>query len=159
MHDELEKLLIALDDPLPVIRNAAAQELGKAKVKEALPKLLYLLEKDQSSLVRDNVAFALGEIGDNASVPYLIKALRDPDEWVRKSAAKALSFLDAQSAAGELINLLSDESSAVRKTAARTLGILGIKQAIPHLEKLLSDDNILVRKCALQAIEKLKSKK
>lgn len=159
MINEIAQLINALDDPLPVVRTAAAKELGKRKAKEALPKLFILLEKDESPLVRDNVAFALGEIGDNSAVPYLIRALKDPDEWVRKSAAKALSFLDAKKAGEDLISLLNDPSPAVRKSAARTLGILGVTQAIPYLEKLLSDENILVKKCAREALERLHSKK
>ncbi len=159
MNAEIETLLRALDDPLPVIRTAAAQELGKNKVKQAVDKLIQLLEKDQNPLVRDNVAFALGEIGDNRAVPHLIKALKDSDEWVRKSAAKALSFLDGTPAADDLITLLQDISPAVRKTAARTLGVLGIKKALPEIEKLLNDENILVRKYAAMAVEKLRNLK
>ncbi len=159
LNVDLDRLILALDDPIAVIRNAAAQELGKRKAKEALPKLFVLLEKDENALVRDNVAFALGEIGDPSAIPCLIRALKDRDEWVRKSAAKALAYLNASEAADDLIMLLNDPSPTVRKTAVRTLGILGITKACPYIERLLNDENILVKKNAIQALEQLKSKK
>ncbi len=150
--EEVKKIIDSLSDPLPAIRTSAVQEAGKMKLKEAFGKLTELLEKDESPLVRDNAAFALGELGDNRAVPYLIKALRDSDEWVRKSAAKALGILKSKESFDALCQCLNDQSPTVRRTVARALAQIGDKRAIGLIKPLLNDENVLVKKYARDAL-------
>lgn len=149
------ELIKALNDPISIIKTSAIQELGKRKVKEAIPKIAELLEKDESPIVRDNAAFALGEIGDTSAIPYLIKALKDKDEWVRKSAIKALGILKAKEAIPALIELVNDSSQTVRKSLARTLGQIGDKDIEPYLVKLYNDESIVVKKQAEESLKKI----
>lgn len=151
-----QNLIAALDEPLAVARNAAAQELGKRKTRAAVDKLIAILVSDTSALVRDNAAFSLGLIGDEKAVPALLDALRDRDEWVRKSAVKALGYLRPKECVDALIGLIDDPSPTVRKNVARTLGEIGDRKACGALEKLLGDPNILVKKFSQAAIERLK---
>lgn len=154
----VEQLLSALDDKTPIVRNSAVQELGKRKEKLAVEKLIELLKNDENALVRDNAAYALCEIGDVRSIPSLIEALKDKDEWVRKSAAKALGILKARDALTSLISLTEDPSPSVRKAAVRSLGQIGDIRAEPYIKKLCHDSNILVKKYAIQALEMLKKR-
>ncbi len=150
--EDIKKIIDYLSDPLPAIRTSAVQESGKQKIREAFDKIIYLLENDESPLVRDNAAFALGELGDKRAVPFLIKALKDPDEWVRKSATKALGILKSKEAFDAIAECLNDSSPSVRRTAARSLAQLGDRRAIKLIEPLLSDENVLVKKYAKDAI-------
>jgi HEAT repeat protein len=89
--------------------------------------LVAALKKD--SLVRQNAALALGQIGPDAraAVPALGEALGD-SEW------------------------------AVRRQAALALGHIGVHAhpAIPALQKLSRDPDPLVRKAAQQALKQIR---
>ena len=52
--------------------------------------------KDKDRDVRWVAAWALGEIGDQAAVPALSKALKDKHETVRDAAAEALKKLEGK---------------------------------------------------------------
>jgi HEAT repeat protein len=60
-------------------------EMGGTAVEFLIERL-----KDKNSYVRENVAWALGAIGDARAVDSLIKTLKDDDNFVRESARKAL---------------------------------------------------------------------
>jgi len=58
------------------IRVEAAYILGELKAKEAVPKLVEILKKDNDPIVKAYVAMALGKIGDKSVVPLLIELLQ-----------------------------------------------------------------------------------
>lgn len=58
------------------VRVEAAYILGELKAKEAVPKLVELLQKDNDPIVKAYVAMALGKIGDTSVVPLLINLLQ-----------------------------------------------------------------------------------
>jgi HEAT repeat protein len=83
-------LIAALGDPKPLIRQSAAEILGKLKAVEALPALTEALG-DSDPGVRQQAAWALGELGDRSVVQTLENlALTDPILAVRQSASEAL---------------------------------------------------------------------
>lgn len=61
-------------------------------VKTGIQKQIESL-KSEYSFERKEAAEALGKIGDEAAVPYLIEALKDKDSEVRKAARDALKKL------------------------------------------------------------------
>ena len=124
------------------------------KEKQALPNLITLLRDDESSEVRFASAVALGEIGDPAVIPELVKALRDPDKYVRFGVALALDGLDwtpgnleesayylvagqkweeiethANLPAAPFIHHLKDQDPGIRARSAEVLGRLRTPQA------------------------------
>jgi len=156
----LNDLFAQLKSPHVMYRTRAAKELGDLADPAAGPALIAALA-DESHLVRDNAAFALGALrgrdGRDALEP-LTKAADDPHPWVRKSAAKALGMLGDPKALPTLIGALADGESMVRKSAARSLGQIGHASAVPALEKALKDSSALVKEAAAKALEALRKK-
>jgi HEAT repeat protein len=75
------------------IRIGAVEVLGEMRERSAIPKLIILLQDDQSTEVRWASALSLGEIGDPGVIPALVKALKDPDKYVRYGVALSLEEL------------------------------------------------------------------
>jgi hypothetical protein len=98
---------------------------------------------------------ALPQIDIRASLPALITALRDRDEFVRAWAAEDIGDIgpDAASAVPELVRLLNRDAGG-RGSACDALRGIGpaAKSALPALKKLLSDPDDHVRKMASWAV-------
>jgi HEAT repeat protein len=78
----------------------------------------------RDGIQRQDARQQLVDMGKPA-VPYLIKALRSPNERVRWEAAKALGQIRDPIAAPALVQTLEDDESAVRWLAAKGLIALG----------------------------------
>src|SRR5262249_14194793 len=75
-------------------RINAALELGRDRVKAAVPALTQVLKEDSSSHVRDAAARALGLIGSARALDALqMAALADDDREVRHSAQFAAEVI------------------------------------------------------------------
>jgi len=114
---------------------------------------------DKYEYVRNNVADALGEIGDKRAVEPLIKALEDKTWSVRESAARALGNIRDKRAVEPLIKALGDEDWSVRKSAAEALVKIGDKRAVESLIKTLEDKNRYVRRSAAEALGNIGDKR
>lgn len=76
--------------------------------------------RDRKTLVRRSAAYALGLLGDRASVPALTEALRDDNTEVQDNVILALGLL-GRDASEETVPLLESLARG-RKSAARLLG-------------------------------------
>jgi HEAT repeat protein len=153
-----EKLKDEKEDPM--VRRSAAYALGcmrkfdSDEVRAALTAGL----KSPSPAVKQNVAWALGRMGD-ASVPDLRQALKDADTLVRRDAAKALEQLSptaAAAAVAELVECCKDKDLELRKAAVVTMVRLArpeVKDAalVPMLA-LLKDPSPEIRQNAALAV-------
>src|SRR5262249_42540539 len=126
-------------------------------VLEALGKAL----KDGNPAVRQNVAFALGRLGEKA-VPYLREALRDDDVLVRRDAASSLGEMGdkARPAISDLVNSLNKAGtdSEVKKIVLATVVKLvkpTDRDAIADLAKVLNDRDPEVRRNAAFALSNI----
>lgn len=74
--------------------------------------------KDDSALLKHELAYVLGQIKSSKSEPILISVLKDlnQDEMVRHEAAEALGAIGLQSSIPTLKDYLQDESVSVRET-------------------------------------------
>ena len=91
-----------------------------------------LNDKNAGGNVRQDVAEALGNIGDASAVPVLIAALKDSDAWVRRNAVWALGEIGDERAIPTLIEALKDSDEWIARDAANTLGKIGAP-ALPAL--------------------------
>lgn len=97
--DEAESALITmLDDPIPEVRLAAAEQLGKlgdfggeAEVLAVFEKnLMADMDAQGQQRTKTLAALAIGEIASERPAKYLPQLLQDPSKVVRLAAAKAV---------------------------------------------------------------------
>ncbi len=157
-------LLELLKDQNAGVRNAAAQSLAYigTGAKLAVPSLVVALNDEE---VRDNAAFALGQIGLEAR-SALIKALRDQKKRTRTTAAGGLVYIESiycdsvnKEAVAILKGALFDNNDDIRREAAERLKWGGNKvlSVVPDLIRALSDKNQEVRIQAIRALSEIDS--
>ncbi len=97
--DEAKNAIITLlDDPVPEVRLAAAEQLGKLGESGGEDEVLAVLEKNLiadmdaqgQQRTKTLAALAIGEIGTDRLMRYLPQLLQDPSNVVRLAAAKAV---------------------------------------------------------------------
>ncbi|MCX6841154.1 MAG: HEAT repeat domain-containing protein [candidate division WOR-3 bacterium] len=171
MHEAvLERLVFALRDGEPVVRDAAVQSLRKHP--DAVEPLVRTLLEDRNPAARESAArtFCSGLSPDPVSTAGLTRALADEDAAVRYAAAEALAaqgciptepeekilYLCAKqdwrgarqagpSAMPHLLSLLKDRDENVRLGVVKLLGSLRARDAAADVGHLLSDTSQEVR--------------
>jgi len=124
-------LMAALQDSDEGVQSAAAEGLGTLKVGAAVEPLTALLRKLQAggqispswtqAALRQNIATALGRIGDARAVNALITALADPNGEVRSHITRSLGEIGDPKATEVLLSLLNDRYDSVRRVALMAL--------------------------------------
>lgn len=136
-----------LDPPIREATVTALRQMGD----DALLGLLSLLH-DSQWRIRQNTAWALGEIGDSAAVPALVEALHDSDSAVSAAAATALGYIGDTAAIEPLIAGLNHEQWRVKKAAASALSCIGHAAIDPLLHTLKSGGSE-TRRLAIEALK------
>ncbi len=150
-----------------LVRLHAVEALGKLKSPDAVEPLLYLLFNDRDAAVREDVARALGEIGDPKAVEFLLIAMAEVG--TRPRAVEALGLIRDRRAVPALLGVLSgdskpansrpivgcnedryDEELYVLEAAVVALGRIGDQATIPALIGALR--NTVVRAEAAEAL-------
>ena len=119
------------------------REVAKALVKVGKPAVEPLIGalSDNSSRVRMEAAWALGEMGDERTVEPLLSALKYSDDWgLRRMAGMALGKIGDERAVEPLVTALGDNARsgtdaavAMACMAARALGKIGDERAVEPL--------------------------
>ncbi len=131
--------------------------LGDLKAQSAVPELTNILKnRDQSSIMRQYACYALGRIADPASLPVILQAYQDKDDYLRAYAVSALTSYAGSRVDDLLIQALKDNFWRVRVDAAESLGTRGAAEAVPILEyKARFDPTPNVREAAISALGKI----
>ncbi len=112
--DAMGMIRETLDDKSTIARTAAARVLGLAKDKQAVSKLMNMVQIDKAP-VRRQAATALGQIGNKQAIGALLKAASNPDDrFVEHSIIYSLITLKSPE---PLAQALSDISVSIRKAA------------------------------------------
>jgi len=118
----IKALVRTLKDQVVVVRQEAAEALGRIGRVQSIDPLITALKKDEALEVRAQAAEALGEIGNTRAVLSLITALGDPNSHVRECVARVLGKMGDSQAIEPLSNLLENERHGkVKKAAADSL--------------------------------------
>jgi HEAT repeat protein len=176
----LDRLVFALRDGEPVVRDAAVESLRKYP--DAVGQLIQILLEDRNPVARESAArtFASGLSPDAAATEALTRALSDEDAGVRRAAAEALAsqgripadpegkmrFLSAKqdwrgvrqagrAAIPYLASLLKDRDENVRLEVVKLLGSLRERKVASEVSHLLSDASQEVRGQAALALAAL----
>ncbi len=141
-------------------RKFAALGLGEVDHIEQLTTVVAALAvrlTDAHLEVRDQSAWALGEIEDATAVESLLNALHDPEARVRTRVAWALGEIEDPSAVKGLVAALNDGDAAVREKAVWALGEIESPTAVEGLLPLLSDADAKVRRQVAWALGEIES--
>ncbi|XP_070494029.1 deoxyhypusine hydroxylase [Chironomus tepperi] len=120
---ELQKVLMDENESL-FKRYRAMFSLRNLRTKEAVLAIASGL-KDSSALFRHEVAFVLGQLQDENSIPYLIENLEDPleNEMVRHECAEALGAIANEECVEVLTKYLKDAKRVVKESCEVALDI------------------------------------
>jgi len=108
------------------------------------PAILPRLEKvsgDNSSQVRQMVAFALGQIRSKKGLPAAITMLKDSDPEVLRLAIEAIGRIGGVDATSFVAPFLSSKSLAIREQAALALALIKDKATVDSLIRLAQQDD------------------
>jgi HEAT repeat protein len=120
----------------------------------AVEPLLAILDNSDKN-VRQAVASALGQIGDERAVAPLIAKLDDSDKYVRQAVASALGQIGDERAVAPLIAKLDDSDKYVRQAVAEALGQIGNERAVAPLIAKLDDSDKYVQRAVASALGRI----
>lgn len=103
-------------------------------------RALERLANDPVDDTRQNVAYALGNIGDQSAFDTLIRMANDSESSVREGVAYSLGKLNNSDGLPTLTALLGDDDSSVRMSAASALGTFHNEEAHSALTDRLKDE-------------------
>lgn len=154
-RERLGALLFAAE---PGVRVFAARIAGWRNL-ESLRKPLLTAMTENDGIVRSNIVWALGKIGEDGSVPRLIDtALTDTFAECRRQAASALAPKGRKSKHGiaileTFLKLAQDSDAILRFYAASGLADFGKDgNAVKTLDNLLRDPDVYVQRAASRAL-------
>jgi HEAT repeat protein len=130
-------VLESLADEVWVL-EAAAEAVGHARERRALPRLIALLKYDYSYTAshQATAATALGALGDPAAIPPLVASVARPS--LSEAALASLAKIGGADAATGVLSVLQDIWWYDGLVAAiRTLGHIGDRTAIPAIVDLV----------------------
>jgi HEAT repeat protein len=181
-EESFEDLVANLKSPTWRTRQAAAQELGKSRRREAVAPLSALV-RDPEVRVRLEVVKALRNLRDLSAVPALVTALQDGEPDIREEAIGTLveiyaereradpvdrflqTFSDEYDASWPALHAADlrsrgladpeDEKTGIRAESAYAIGILGGGSAVPDLLAATQDPESDVRAAAATALGKV----
>ncbi len=130
-------LMPYLDDDASTMRRFAVQVLGRIGHGDALGALLIRARDDADWLVREEAVRAIGRVGDDRAVPYLVKLVEAPGLEI--AGLDALRQLKRDDARGMLPNLLSRPERDVRMAALRYAQSIEANDQIDAVALLLHD--------------------
>ena len=139
------------NDPSKWLRARVAQTL--VKYADDTADLLHIALSDDSPLVRQTAAMALGLRTDGEAVEPLLDLMADGDPHVRRAATLALGQRGGPRAIEPIfIMALSDPSTYARRDAAHALGNIKDPAAVNALIAVLADPVPIVRRVAAASL-------
>jgi HEAT repeat protein/Tfp pilus assembly protein PilF len=147
----IDFLIWKLNDADKDFRSNAARALGDSGSKRAVAPLIKAFQDDRLNLQFH--AGALGKIGGDKALQFLMGALQDKTSGNRQGAASALGLAKDKRAVDPLIQLLAyDKDQFVRSDSALALANIGDKRAVEALIRALGDKKYYVRKNVARAL-------
>ncbi len=154
---EVQRMIAALEDADPEVRQRAAWSLGEQEAPQAVEDLIERLQ-DRDPGVRGMVAWSLGEIKDRRALQPLIAGLPDKDQYVKEMVIRALGELEDERAVDALIATLEEASPELRAATAWALGEIKGSRALEALAQMVrTDPDVHARKAAAEALRPYRS--
>lgn len=93
--------------------------MGQTKDKRFTPVLIEVLNGN-NEMIRDNAAWALGEIGDDTSIPALRKLQEDPNAKVKENVLQAISKIERNKLPGVVSQPTTNQTVVVVPESGKT---------------------------------------
>jgi HEAT repeat protein len=156
-----DALMKKLDDPSPMVRSTATHALGELREGRAVPKLLAIAQRPAESTndwFKSNLAAvtALGNVGDPAAVPGLVKLLDNPSQ--HQVVCEALARLGKSAAPPLLADFLRATNEPVRLHSLNALGDVGTKETVAALQKYLDRCPPQQKRAVRETIQKIEQR-
>jgi HEAT repeat protein len=151
-----EPLAAALASDKPLVRNGALRGLGTLGDKRAFPLLTDALAP--TGLLGASAIIALGDLGDNRAVEWLLPMLQDENPITRKIVVRALGKLQDKRVVAPLLAQLKQETKE-RQISAEILEALQKVDPValrPVLIQIVQEQQRLLLGLALRALGKTK---
>ncbi len=116
------------------VREMAVWALAEARPTTEVRRALTAAAASQDPSLRRTAIWALGNVGDEASLDAVLPALKSDDAKVRAMAAWAIGSMEPDKAPAPLLSALQDSDSKVRRTATWALYSIEDPASLPALE-------------------------
>ena len=116
------------------VREMAVWALAEARPTPEVRRALTAAAASQDPSLRRTAIWALGNVGDEASLDAVLPALKSDDAKVRAMAAWAIGSMEPDKAPAPLLSALQDSDSKVRRTATWALYSIEDPASLPALE-------------------------
>jgi hypothetical protein len=109
MHDSVEALLKSFHNFSVAEKLKTLQIIRRERLKEALPELSALFNRERHLDVKREILKAFADIGGSFAVDELLNALHSPHEELRLEAVRRLARMKPAEAKKELCRILEGE--------------------------------------------------
>jgi len=152
----LEILKAALEDESAEIRKHALEAVASLCYdSEVWLEMLVSRLLDESRDVRQTVVEIMGQCFTPSTIPHLLHALHDDDDWVKVRALEVLGQHKVLEAIPEVVGLLENPNKLVTIRTIECLGSIGGTSAFRALLAVSGSEDYEVMEAAEAAIAKL----
>lgn len=147
-------LIVAIQDPDPIVRSVVIMGLGKIGGPSVSQMLIGFL-KDQDDRVRANAVEALANVGELTDAEAIKPCLYDKNNRVRANSVITLWKLGYYQIYEPVIEMLRNQDKWMRASAAFALGELNDNRFVPVLIQCLRDPDADVRRNVIHSLGKI----
>jgi HEAT repeat protein len=144
-------LLIALEDPEPMIRCRALTIFGNHNIHHFKPRIVEFL-RDSHPDIRRQAVEMLGKLHDPDLLKPLLECLRDRNHLVRCAAVEAVCWCETDAVVEGLRPLIHDPELVVRRRVCEVFTRLKPVPVVDLLDRL-SDEDEWVRFWCIQVLQ------
>lgn len=142
-------------DPEWRVRTSAINATGEIRSIKAVDSLIDSLNQSSVAFHPFHIYGALGAIGDERAIPYLIEGLQTGPGYDQQSALNALMKIDPGTSIDHAILELQDEDVHVRRNAVIVCLQAGDSKVVEPLKGVFNDEDFEVRFYAKQAVKRI----
>lgn len=145
----------ALDDEDGSVRTEAALFLGLNNDASAVEFLMKELDLSEDDDAKEEVVYALWQIGTQSAIEGLKTAVKDGSPFIRRRSLEGLAGLCGEKAIPILVEHLDDPDDFVRLTVVKELGEISGEGVIDALIEATGDDDSFVAEKAFTSLTKI----
>src|SRR5690606_1728772 len=147
-----------LRDPSKIVRMAALAAIARSSTKPDLSMIAALLV-DSDLDVMNKAADVIIKRNDPDTAKYLIRALKDENEFSRRAAVEILNEVGTTNSVKYLLEAVADEDWWVRSRASDALARIGGPRVVSAVLELVKDKDENIRRAAIEILNTCRDKR